>query len=673
MVFLFLCVHLSAWEGYGKRLAHRKVAQSSGCASVLLDNGFLYTVGREGLCVYDVRKNPDNPEWLASLKTIRNGRQMAKCGDYLYIAARNFGLWIVDVSAPADPRLIKRWDTIELATGISGKENLLFVAQRGYGVQILNIDKPDSPEHLALMRTDEAQSVFCEGTLLYVGDWGSGKLTIGDISNPREPKRISQTSLDGNGDGVAVNGNLCYVSTGHHSRKGPAASRHGAGHGVEVFNVADPAHPKKIGGIKFPKLYHLAADFWNVRLAGRFLLASDTYNGFFLLDVSEPSALKCLGYLQLEKDPVSWAEAGENVIYVTGQNSGLYVVPFPGMAPAGKKREKRIPIPPEKQIRYPGFLHYDAGGMVRRVAPYGKDLAYLACSNRGIQLVHITENGVEKVASWEKECSYDVAVRDGTLYSLENNGELAVYEIQKGGMLKETGRAAAPWEIFFSFMISEDRNFAVCRAYGRLYFFDLSRRGGPKQVFFHSSGAVLYSDTLPEQDLGGVFPVNCHFAGVVWYDLSGKTPRCLGRIPGRLSGQMNGLTKVGKMFVLPLDSGNLAFLNPAFSRKSVFREIACPKERFEGIPSFDGDQYLVFSDRRRGWIRTYQFDGRDTVRLCPERTFSLPGTTPDRVAFLNGRMLIPGGYAGLLVEKRTQKSLPPSNPMKDSTVPRENR
>lgn len=657
-------------EPYGPKLTYRKVPQSTGCASVFLDNGILYTVGYEGLTVYRVEKEPEKPERIAVLNQIKGGRQMVKCGSRIYVAARNFGLWIADVSIPESPRLVKRYDTIELATGISAKGNLLFIAQRGYGVQILDISEPDDPKHLSLLLTDEAQSVTCRGTTLFIGDWGSGKLTLGDISDPLQPKLISRTSLDGCGDGVAVKGELCYAATGHHSRKGPAEQRFGRGHGVEVFDVSNRRRPQKIGGIKFPKMYDLSGDFWNVKIADRFLLASDTLNGFFLLDVSDPRNLKCRGHLILagekkrklpdgssryETDAVSWAEAGRNVVYVTGQSSGLYTVPVPGMKPVKKDLPEKIRISPGKPREYNGLIRYDAGGMVRRAAPYGKNMAYLACSGKGIHLVRISGNRIDKIAEWKKDCSYDVAVRNGFLYSLENTGELAVYKTGRDGGLEETGRISLPWEIFYSLMLSSDGRFAVCRAYGRLYFFDVSDPSAPRQVFFHSSGAILYSDTLPERDINGMLPVNCHFAGVVWYDLTGKTPKYLDRIPGRLSGQMNGLTGVGGHFILPLDSGTLCFLDPGSRRPASSGELSLPGEKLGGIPSFDGSGTLVFSERRKGTVQTYQLDGLKQIRRIPERCFQLPGATPDRVTFLNGRMLIPGGHAGLLVEKE-QKS-----------------
>ncbi len=654
-------------QEYDRLLQYRKVPGSTGCAAVLPDGEFLYTIGYAGLTVYRISE-PQNPSRISELRAVRNGRQMVKYGNYLYITARNFGLWIVDVTHPEAPRIARRYDTVELATGVAAAGKLLFIAQRGYGVQILSIANPTDPEHLAQLLTDEAQSVACRGNLLYIGDWGSGRLTIADISDPRTPKLLSRTFLDGCGDGVAPEGTLCYVSTGHHSRRGSPEERFGRGHGVEVFDVSNPVRPRKIGAVKFPRSYDLGADFWNVNISGKYLLASDSRNGLFLLDISAPHAPKCLGRVLLAgegwkkgsdgsvrriPDSVSWAAPGNGVIYVTGSQSGLYTVAFPQIRLRKPLSHPDFQVPEKKTVECPGFVRYDFGGMVRRIAPLGSDAAYVACSGKGIRLVRISGNRIREAAAYPVECAYDVAVRNGFLYSLENIGTLAVYRIGRKGTLMPVGRCSLPNEILFSFMLSSDGRFAVCRGYGKLHFFDISNPASPRQVFTHASGAILYSDTLPERDYKGVFPVNCHFAGIFWYDLSGEKPRCLGKIPGKKSGQMNGLTLVGSRFLLPTNRGNLFILNPLDrSSESDSEGVSVPNSRIAGIPSFDGKSTLVFSERRNGVIHAFDVSDLRNIRPIPARSFRLPGIISDRVVFSGGRMMIPAGHAGVLLEKQ---------------------
>ncbi|UKI30229.1 MAG: hypothetical protein L6W00_19980 [Lentisphaeria bacterium] len=110
---------------------------------------------------------------------------------------------------------------------------------------------------------------------------GAAKLAIADISNPHRPKVIGSGRLDGFGDGVWVHGNYCYAATGHHARSGPKAERFGRGHGLEIFDISNPAKPRRVGGVKFPKFYEVGNDFWMVRSDGRTAFVGDTHNGFF--------------------------------------------------------------------------------------------------------------------------------------------------------------------------------------------------------------------------------------------------------------------------------------------------------------------------------------------------------------------------------------------------------
>ena len=50
----------------------------------------------------------------------------------------------------------------------------------------------------------------------------------------------------------------------------------------------------------------------------------------------------------------------------------------------------------------------------------------------------------------------------------------------------------------------------------------------------------------------------------------------------------------------------------------------------------------------------HAFDVSDlrNIRPIPARSFRLPGIISDRVVFSGGRMMIPAGHAGVLLEKQ---------------------
>ena len=101
--------------------------------SVVLEDGRLYFGAAHTLYVYDVAK-PLKPRLLGSVGGIGAIRQMAVWKGMVYIASRETGMWIVDARNPSAPKLLSRFDTIELATGISVCGNLVMLGQRQNGV-----------------------------------------------------------------------------------------------------------------------------------------------------------------------------------------------------------------------------------------------------------------------------------------------------------------------------------------------------------------------------------------------------------------------------------------------------------------------------------------------------------------------------------------------------------
>ena len=130
-----------------------------------------------------------------------------------------------------------------------------------------------------------------DGKVLYAGVWGSRELVICDVRDPYRPAVISRSPLDGNGDGVTVRGKYCFVATGHHARgwrpaEGDASPQYGQGHGLEVFDVSDPSKPTFVSRIKTRRFYRIGMDMWDVMVAGDYAFLGDTYNGVFVIDIS---------------------------------------------------------------------------------------------------------------------------------------------------------------------------------------------------------------------------------------------------------------------------------------------------------------------------------------------------------------------------------------------------
>ena len=654
---------------YGPALAAELVEGSGGCSAVEIAGDYLYAAGADSLAVFDIGADPAKPRRIAELKGIKGSRQMAIHGNRAYITARNYGLWIVDIADPREPKLIRQFDTIELATGIAASENVIFVAHRVYGVQLLDVTDPRFPRHLSQIRTAEAQSVVYRDGMLYIGDWGVGRLTIADVRDLRQPKVVAQGKLDGFGDGVFVQDNLCFCSTGHDAKSGPADARPGNGRGLEIFDVAVPTQPKKLGIFKFPRFLRRDNDYWTSRACGSTLFCVDSHNGFYMLDVSDPANMKGIGHLRLPPPVYTWKipedrklsndccaslATGDGVVYIAGLTTGIHVV----RAPAARKQprsELRFEIPAEvPEAVDPRLRRHDLHCQVRRVA-VKDDFAYVAASHGGLRLFAIGADGLRELRTWERECVYDVSVCGDTLFVAENNLDVVAYRIATDGDLTEIGRGQLPRnqgvQIIRPFMAG--RYLAVSGGTGRLSILDATDPANMKPVYGGGAGGILYGDMLPARDLAGVFPVNWHSRGIGWYDLNGATPVATSAGNPPQGSQLDGIDLLaGGFFVFPVRGNRLAFLDPKSPGEPKVVEVAgaVAGTRVSGIPTVCGD-VVAFASRRDGKVVTVDLSVPERPVVVKDRCYDLSQGNCDRIAFHNGKMLIPAGHHGLFVEK----------------------
>ena len=201
----------------------------------------LWVAGSRGtLFAFDVSE-PRTPKLVSKLRVMKNCRQMAVRNGLAAVVGRQNGMVLVDIRNPESPRLLSRYQSIELATGIDLTEKYAYIGNRIYGVETVDISDPRHPRFLGNMLTEEAQSVRTAGNRVFVGDWAAGRIQIADASNPAclSPRGFIQ--LDGYGDGLDIQGNLVFASTGHHRKTGPKKDRPGNGHGVEIWDIQDPA------------------------------------------------------------------------------------------------------------------------------------------------------------------------------------------------------------------------------------------------------------------------------------------------------------------------------------------------------------------------------------------------------------------------------------------------
>lgn len=649
---------------FGPLLAPQKVKGPGSGTGIVLRNNLLYVLGDSALWIYDTAE-PRHLNLLGKLSGIYEGRQIALTGTTACVAARGHGLFLIDVSNPRKPRLLSRTDTIELATGIEAAGKIVFVALRQYGIECFDISDPEHPRHLSLTPTPEAQSAVYHAGRLYIGNWAPARLTVLDVSNPYIPKEVASHPLSGFGDGMAVRGTLCVAATGHHAKTGPAKERQNNGHSINLIDISNPVKPKTLSVFRFPAFFGRGNDFWTVRLSGNTAIVADSHNGVFLVDISNPSKPEGIGQIQLPERPspaggkrpdaVSGIAAGNGVIYLTGVQSGLFLVPFPGLRPETAEQGKLPELPPASTAdrkKIPGFFRYDAGGQVRAAAVYG-NTAWVAASDAGIHQVKLSENGIQLVAVHSVPAVYDIKYSGGLLYTAEAENGLAVYRPGKDGVLTLLGRGTMPSGVLAQFVWKpEGAKFAVVSGRGgTLYFFDVSNPASIREVFRHHQIGALYGDLLCDKLFEGKYVVNnWHSGGLAWYDLSGTKPVLASRIVERLNTFHDGLAKLNNKLLM-INHGKYVLLEPNQSGPTTNWKRFNAPERLRGFPTVDKTT-VALSDRIMFSVRLFDFSNPESPRLIRSRCWKFPepcGT----VSFWNGQAVIPLSYGGLLLEKKT--------------------
>lgn len=640
------------------------VPGSAGCIALARSGSYLYTAGGDRLSVYDISR-PDHPKLCWRRSGFGNGRQLAAAHGRLYLTAREFGLWILDLADPARPRVISRFDTVELATGIAVAENTVFVTERIYGVEIIDVTDPARPRHLSLIRTPEAQSAAYSDGQLYVGDWGVGRLTVIDVRDRSNPQQLSTAELGGFGDGVAVYGDLCCAATGLNAKSGSETELAGNGHGLDIFRLDENRLPHHLARLNFPLLQVKTNDFWTVRLAGTEAFVADTHNGIFRVDLADPAHPRCTGRMVLPDiirmdgratgrvrisvpDCAGDCTVGDGVLYVAAQKSGLLVTSLPGLKPNPPESSK-VPLLTGRRApaAIDGLARVECGGQVRRLALDG-DTLYAACSHAGLQIWHLDGENVKPVGTLPVRCSYDVAVRDGKLYSAEGLDGVAVYDLAVFPP-KELGRYKRPNRIFQLCRLTTDNRFALCSCRdGILRILDLTDLSAIRLAYHHLHGGLLYGDSFPEGDRNGLVPVIWPYCGLAWYDLSGPRPKLFrDDRQERSGGQSEGITCWNGGFLMNGRDGCCRIPDPAGTLPEL---ICCAGGPIRGVPTA-GTDGIAFSDRHSGKISFYRFPAPEVAERVPERCYCLLPGAPDRVLFHRGRMVIPGGHTGLWVER----------------------
>ncbi|OHD47351.1 MAG: hypothetical protein A2096_15590 [Spirochaetes bacterium GWF1_41_5] len=529
-------------------------------------------------------------------------------------------------------------------------------------MELVDVSDPGKPRHLSTVRTGEAQSCVVRDCILYVGVWFTSELVICDVSNPRRPVIISKMPLDGFGDGVFVQGKYCFAATGSHSRKMKERNErdpeYGGGHGLEIFDISNPKKPKFAARIKMPRLYRRQSDFWNVIVSGDYAFVADTYNGVFVVDISDINKPCFAGHQQLpwvesEKvpDSVSGIALGKGVIYTSGRWTDLHVINAPMARPVTPEPDKPPVIPPEQTVLNEKFNIYKPDGQVWAAAFIG-DIALAACGSAGLHAVQLLPE-IKKLAEYKTESfAVDVKVNKNLVYVAESEGGLSIWKVAANATLEPVGRFRVPGQSVKQVVVPKNGKYALLDVGRRSFIIiDITDPYQPRKVFEANGRGLLYGYQITD----GLFENRyacClwHGDGYFWYDLAGSEPVFSGDHYQWAYLAWNGLAVLpnGADGILTEPDGKYIIINRQERRPlDEIKQYGIHGHNLSGKPSVYGNR-LYTANRFWGRVNFVDISNIEKPKLID--TFTLDGN-PNLVVEHSGYPVIPAGYQGLLVYK----------------------
>jgi len=227
---------------------------------------------------------------------------------YLYIAGKEGGLKIYDISNPESPVPVKTIPITELeglhVMNLEQSGNYLYLALGNHfsdsqspGMAIVDVSEPTSAAVTDTWKSSEpdggAGIVEVEGNYAYLGAMKHG-LMILDVSEPSAIVFVSQFVPDIDYPTPNPNPDL-YNARGMAVREGIVYLCYDAG-GLRIVNTVDKAHPVETGHYSNPAMNGLPRAYNNIVLDGSLAYIAVDYCGLEVLDVSDTADITLTGW-----------------------------------------------------------------------------------------------------------------------------------------------------------------------------------------------------------------------------------------------------------------------------------------------------------------------------------------------------------------------------------------
>ncbi len=204
------------------------------------------------------------------------------------------GIHAYDLETVLDPPEISTVGAPDVVTGVVYSSNMLYMAVYSKGLMIVDVTDAAAPVQKGFFEiSGKCVAVQVAGKFAYVADESNG-LKIIDVSDPASPTESGMVKLAGI-KSITVSGDLVYASNGD-----------------DVF-ILDVSNPSSAG---FKGMMQTPGQALSVAVSGSYAYVADGYKGLRIMDVSDPSSPKEVGFIQ-PTDCVGVAVNGSLLYYLS--------------------------------------------------------------------------------------------------------------------------------------------------------------------------------------------------------------------------------------------------------------------------------------------------------------------------------------------------------------------
>jgi parallel beta-helix repeat protein len=176
---------------------------------VFVQGQYAYVAAREGglFCV-DIT-DPNNLQGLGTYSCMAVGIYVEH--DIAFVTGGTNGFWCINISNPSNPTYIGSYSIPGYGNDVWGIDGLVFVAGGAVGITCLNVTNLSSPQFLWTWDSIAARGIMALDGIVFVADYNGGFYCL-NISNPSAPKFIAKCITPGNAYAVDIFDQYAFIA-----------------------------------------------------------------------------------------------------------------------------------------------------------------------------------------------------------------------------------------------------------------------------------------------------------------------------------------------------------------------------------------------------------------------------------------------------------------------------